>query len=69
MVSRIDLLQLAAEITEIAAATSERETARRLLELVDQLLSRAGLPDASEGGGGPPPGALHAAQAGVPEVE
>ena len=69
MVSRIDLLQLAAEIAEIAAATSERETARRLLELVDQLLSRAGLPDASEGGGDPPPGALHAAQVGLPEVE
>jgi hypothetical protein len=40
----IDLHQLAAEIAKIASATTDHETARGLLELVDRLLTDIGLP-------------------------
>ena len=64
MAPYIDLVDLAGEITEIATATTDAETARRLLELVDRLLTAAGFP----GGGDLPPGPLHGAQVDLPEI-
>jgi rRNA pseudouridine-1189 N-methylase Emg1 (Nep1/Mra1 family) len=44
MLYEIDLLEVAREIAEIASETREPETARRLIELVDQLLQEGSLP-------------------------
>ena len=51
MTNSIDPVALADEIAEIARTTNDRETGRRLLELVNKLLEAAGLPDNDEGGG------------------
>ena len=40
----VDLVELAFTIAQIAADTGERDTAMRLLDLADQLLTAAGLP-------------------------
>jgi hypothetical protein len=44
MADTIDPVELAQEIAGIASASAEATTARRLLELVDRLLTQAGLP-------------------------
>jgi hypothetical protein len=43
-VNTVDLVELALTIAQIAADTGERDTAIRLLDLADQLLTAAGLP-------------------------
>jgi hypothetical protein len=40
----IDLVELAHEIATIASTTTDPETGRRLLELVEKLMRVAGLP-------------------------
>jgi hypothetical protein len=45
-----DMVQLACEIAEIASATRDPETGRRLVNLADQLLTAAGLPLAGKPG-------------------
>ena len=40
----VDLVELAFTIAQIAADTGERDTAMRLLDLADRLLTAAGLP-------------------------
>ena len=40
----VDPVELAFTIAQIAADTGERDTAMRLLDLADQLLTAAGLP-------------------------
>jgi len=68
METRIDVLELATEIAEIAGTTTDRKAARRLLDLADRLLSEAGLPPLTgEGGGDPPPGPVHAMLLTLPE--
>ena len=42
----IDLLELAHAISEIASCTEEADTARRLMDQVDRLLTTLGLPHA-----------------------
>ncbi len=44
MAYAIDLVQLACDIAAIASTTADPETGRRLVELVDRLLTTAGLP-------------------------
>jgi len=62
MAPKIDLLELASGIAEIARTTADPDTAGKLIGLVEQLLSKAGLPDDDKGGGDLPPGRwLHAA--------
>ena len=52
MSGTIDTLALAHELAEIARTTTDAETGRRLIELVNRLLVAAGLPpDDAEGGG------------------
>ena len=58
MTSEFDLVQLATEITEVASTTTDPETASRLLDLADRLLTEAGFPDAGWGGGDMPPNGL-----------
>ena len=67
MTPQIDRVELASEIADIARTTTDPETARRLLQLADRLLSEAGLPGAGHGGGDLPPGPVHAYQADLPE--
>jgi hypothetical protein len=56
MCDELDPLELANAIAEIARTTHDPETGMRLLQLVNQLLTAAGLPDDNEiGGRGPPP--------------
>jgi hypothetical protein len=56
MALRIDLVDLASEVAEIARATTDAGTAVRLMELVNRLLTEAGLPEEdAEGGGDLPP--------------
>jgi hypothetical protein len=51
----IDIVDLAEELARIAAATTDRETARRLMEIVERLLGAAGMSRDGEPGGGEPP--------------
>jgi hypothetical protein len=47
-----DIVELAREIADIARTTTDPETGRFLMELVERLLMEAGLPpDDAEGGG------------------
>jgi hypothetical protein len=46
MSTGFDAVEIANAIAEIASKTQEPETARRLMELVDRLLTQAGLPAA-----------------------
>ena len=55
MSAMFDVVALARGLAEIASATTDASTARRLMEVVDRLLTAAGLPDDPRGGG-PPPG-------------
>lgn len=64
MTLRIEVVELVGEMTEIARTTTDPETARRLLQLANRLLTEAGLP----GGGDLPPGPVHGAQADLPEI-
>jgi hypothetical protein len=50
MADAIDLVQLACDIAAIASTTGDPETGRRLVNLVDRLLTTAGLPLAGEPG-------------------
>jgi hypothetical protein len=68
MALHIDPMGLAREIAEIARTTTDPVTARRLLEVADRLLTEAGLPDGSEGGGELPPGPLHMPQLALAEI-
>ena len=45
---KIDLLELAQVLAEIASKTAEPQTAEQLVALIDQLLTDAGLPDESK---------------------
>jgi hypothetical protein len=53
-----DIVELATELAGIASATSDPETARRLMVVVERLLAAAGLPREEEGGGEVPTGWL-----------
>ncbi len=44
MPDRTDLVDLARELGEIAGTTADPETGRRLAELVERMLEKAGLP-------------------------
>lgn len=46
MSDKFDVVELARELARIASTTSDPETGRLLLELVDRLLRQAGLPPA-----------------------
>ena len=50
MADEIDPVEWAYEIARIASATGDPETGRRLVNLVDRLLTTAGLPLAGEPG-------------------
>ena len=45
MIERYDTVELAEVIAGIASRTNEPETARELMQLVDRLLTGAGLPE------------------------
>jgi hypothetical protein len=49
MQTDFDPIELAHALAEIACGTQEVKTARRLMELVDQLLTVAGLPAPAQG--------------------
>jgi hypothetical protein len=53
--SDFTIMRLADEMTEIARATTDAQTARRLMQLVVRLLEQAGLPSGDDEGGGEPP--------------
>jgi hypothetical protein len=44
MSDKADSVSLARELAHIASTTTDPETARQLMELVDRLLTQAGLP-------------------------
>ena len=50
MAYAIDLVQLVCDIAAIASTTGDPETGRQLVDLVDRLLTAAGLPLAGEPG-------------------
>jgi len=52
MTTSVDLMEVARELGEIAAASSDPETGRRLVNLVNRLLTAAGLPPDEEASGG-----------------
>jgi hypothetical protein len=57
MSDAINPIELARELAAIAGTTTDPETARLLLEIVNRLLSGSGLPSADdEDGGGDLPG-------------
>ncbi|HME24689.1 MAG TPA: hypothetical protein VKI44_25725 [Acetobacteraceae bacterium] len=49
MNNKIDLEELAREIAEIASSTNDSDTGRQLMELVERLLTEAGLTPANSG--------------------
>jgi len=53
-----DLIELARELARLASTTTDPVTARRLVEIVERLLTEAGLPPDEHGGGEPPTGWL-----------
>ncbi|HEY7581085.1 MAG TPA: hypothetical protein VH855_26115 [Acetobacteraceae bacterium] len=53
--SGFSITDLADEMAEIARATTDPETARRLMQLVVRLLEQAGLPPEDDEGGGESP--------------
>ncbi|HTI79815.1 MAG TPA: hypothetical protein VL614_05130 [Acetobacteraceae bacterium] len=53
-----DFVELARELASIASATTDPAAARRLVEIVERLLSEAGLPPGEQGGGETPTGWL-----------
>jgi hypothetical protein len=55
---RIDLLELADELAEIARRTTDEITGERLMKVVERLLTENGLPSDDNGGGELPPGRL-----------
>ena len=55
MTNKMDPVELARELGEIARTTTDPETGRRLAELVKRLLAAAGLPPDDEPGGGETP--------------
>jgi hypothetical protein len=57
MRDRIDIVELAGELAEIARTTRDAATGTRLMHVVDRLLGEAGLPPLV-GGGEPPAGWL-----------
>jgi hypothetical protein len=44
MSDKIDVVELAHELTKIASTTSDPETSRQLMEVVERILSAVGLP-------------------------
>jgi hypothetical protein len=50
----LTIVHLADKLAEIARATTDPETARRLMQLVIRLLEQAGLPTEDDEGGGEP---------------
>jgi len=44
MTDKIDVVELAHALTRIASTTSDPETGRQLMEVVERILSAAGLP-------------------------
>lgn len=48
MMDKIDPMELARELARIASTTTDEETGRRLMEIVERILQAAGLP---RGGG------------------
>jgi hypothetical protein len=44
MSEKVDIVNLAHELAEIASTTSDPETGRRLMEVVEKILRAAGLP-------------------------
>jgi len=44
MNDRIDIVELARELAEIARTTTDQKTGRLLMELIERLLQEAGLP-------------------------
>ncbi len=55
MTDKIDPVELAYTIAEIARTTPDPETGRRLMQLVETLLGVASLPSDDSVGGGEPP--------------
>jgi hypothetical protein len=57
---KINIVELADELAEIARTTSDTATGVRLMKIVKRLLAEAGLrpPDHEAGGGDPPTGWL-----------
>ncbi len=47
MTEMIDVVELAHELSKIASTTSDPDTGRQLMEVVERLLRAAGLPPAS----------------------
>ena len=47
MTETIDVVELAHEIAQIASQTSDPETGRQLMEVVERILRAAGLPPGS----------------------
>ena len=47
MSERIDVVELAHELTKIASATRDPDTGRQLMEVVERILRAAGLPSAN----------------------
>jgi hypothetical protein len=52
MTDRINIVELADELAEIARATTDAAAGARLMKVVDRLLAEAGLPPDDETGGG-----------------
>jgi hypothetical protein len=48
MSDRIDVVELAHEIAKIASTTTDPDTGRQLMKLVERLLGQAGLPSWTE---------------------
>jgi len=46
MEQAIDVVELAGTLAEIASTTGEQDTAAKILDVVDRLLTKAGLPPA-----------------------
>jgi len=44
MTDKIDVVELAHELTKIASATRDPDTGRQLMEMAERILSAAGLP-------------------------
>jgi hypothetical protein len=58
MAMKLDPMELADELVEIARTTRDAQTGDLLMAIVERLLTEAGLPDADGGGEMPPSGWL-----------